>query len=199
MLDLSGNFRDFTRHLNKVEKRQVPFAISLTLNGIAGDIEKNTGKSLSRRLDRPTPFTLRGLFKRRATKRDLAATVGFKPVQAGYLEKQETGGERLPKGRALVVPVGLRLNKYGNMPKDAVRRMLARPDVFSGVVNGVAGIWQRKKGRKGAGGLKLLVAYARKARYQKRLGFQDGAKKTALARVQTNWRKAWARATRTAF
>jgi len=199
MLDLSGNFRAFARDLSRAEKQQVPYAIALTLNATAADIEKNTDKSLSKLLDRPTPFTRRGLFKRKATKRRLLATVGFKPIQASYLERLETGGDRLPKGRALVVPVGQRLNKYGNLPRNALRRLLARKDVFSGNVNGVAGIWQRKRGRSGRGGLKLLIAYAPKARYEKRLGFRAGARKTALARVRTHWRRSFAKAMRTAF
>ncbi|MEP1934959.1 MAG: hypothetical protein ABJJ37_27105 [Roseibium sp.] len=192
---IEANFDAFLKGVTDVEKRQIPFAIALTLNATIEDVETNTVKSLLRRLDRPTPFTLRGLAKRKATKRNMVATLFFKDLQADYLEKQETGGERRPKGRAITIPVGQRLNKYGNMPKGAIKRLLARPDVFSGRVNGVGGIWQRPKGRRKA--LKLLVAFKQKATYRPRLRFQSSALKTTKARIGLNWRRSFSHALKT--
>ena len=55
-------------------------------------------------------------------------TVGIKAKQAEYLGIQETGGERLPRGRALVLPSQARVNQYGNIPRKAVARALSRPN-----------------------------------------------------------------------
>lgn len=193
---MTANFDAFQRAMKDVERRQLPYAIALTLNATMEDVERNTHKSLSRRLDRPTPFTLRALARRRAVKRNLQASVIFKDSQAAYLEQQETGGIRKPKGRALLLPVGQRVNQYGNLPKGAVKRLLARNDVFSGEVKGVGGIWQRPKGRRKP--LKLLVAYQPKAAYQPRLGFRDGALKTAKARIGGHFSRSMALALKTA-
>ncbi|WP_156453227.1 hypothetical protein [Polycladidibacter hongkongensis] len=207
MFQYSANFEEVTKGLTKAERQQVPYAISLALNGVAQDIKANSEKALVRRLDRPTPFTKRGLGLRRASKRRLEAKVFFKDRQAGYLQLQETGGTRRPERKALAVPVALRLNKYGNLPRRSIDRLLKRPDVFQGEVGGVEGIWQRPKrgkrgngsrGTKGSSGLKLLIAYEKRADYQPRLRFKDGARKTAAARIAGNFRRAMRKAMRTA-
>lgn len=187
MLQMSVDMREVERGLNSIAKTQLPFAVALGINDVAGQIVEAERVALTRDLDRPTKFTTRGLAVSRASKRRLIGVVGFKQIQADYLSLQASGGTRRAKRRAVLVPVNQRLNKYGNMPKGAVKRALARPDVFSGTVNGTAGIWQRPKrgrrrtkqgaqmGRTGTvgkrKGLKLLVAYNQAVRYSPRLKF----------------------------
>lgn len=192
-ISVRSNVRTWERKMTAIQRRQVPFATAKALTDTAGDVKKNFPRTMARRLDRPTPFTMRGMFVARATKARLIASVGFKPIQSGYLDKPERGGTRRPKGRAIVLPAAQKVNRYGNLPKGAVRRLLARADTFSGEVRGVAGIWQRRKG-----GLTLLVAYARQASYRPQLGFHASARKTILARFPINWRRAFALAVRTA-
>ncbi|MFS8182139.1 hypothetical protein ACMG4P_11360 [Pseudovibrio denitrificans] len=207
MFQYTVNFSQVAKGLTKAEQLQVPYAISLALNETAQDIKTNSEKALSRRLDRPTPFTKRGLALKRASKRNLSAVVFFKDRQADYLELQEKGGTRKPKRKALAVPFSQRLNKYGNLPRRAIDRLLKRSDVFQGEINGVEGIWQRPKrgkrrngsrGTKGRTGLKLLIAYEKSADYQPRLRFREGARKTADARIKHNFRRAMRKAMLTA-
>lgn len=190
MLQMSVDTRALERRLGLIAKQQLPFAVSLGINDVAGLIRDAEVKALSRDLDRPTTFTTRGLVVERATKRKLTGVVGFKPIQAEYLSKQATGGTRRAKRRAVVVPVGLRVNKYGNLSKNAIKRALARPDTFSGTVRGVAGIYQRPKrgvrrraggvGTKGASkGLKLLVIYKASVSYSPRLHYVPRAVRLA--------------------
>lgn len=181
-LKIKNNIREFQRGLNDVSRRQIPFALSLAINEVLNDIRKNWEKRLRRILDRPTPFTMKAFAVRRATKRSLTGMVFAKPIQAEYLTRLEDGGNRAPKRRAILVPVGQRLNKYGNMPRGAVGRTLNKPAVFSGKPKGGrrAGIWQRD--RKGAS-LKLLVHYADRASYSPRLKLVVSAAKTATARL----------------
>lgn len=80
---------------------------------------------------------------------------------------QVEGGTRFPARRAIPVPIGVRLNKFGNMPRRKLQTLLSKPNVFSGKVKGVAGLWERKR----RGGVKLLVAYEPQARYRKRFPF----------------------------
>lgn len=192
-LDVRSNLRQWSRGMTRIEREQLPFGTALALTRTAEDIKKNTEKTLARRLDRPTPFTQRGLFLLKATKRKLVASVGFKTIQSGYLNFVERGGTRLPKRRAIVLPEGVRLNRYGNMPRGKVGKLLARKDTFSGTVGGTPGIWQRTKGR-----LKLLVAYVGRASYRPQLHFMSSAYKTAQARFYINFRRAMDYAVRSA-
>jgi hypothetical protein len=185
MLTMSVDTRAIERRLNSLAAKQVPFAAAQAINDVAGLIRDAEPRGLERDLDRPAPFTKRGLFISRASKRKLTAVVGFKRIQSEYLSTQADGGKRRAKRRAVVVPVGIRLNKYGNMPRGSLKRHLGKPDVFSGTVKGVAGIWQRpKRGVRRAGsvgtkgsrkGLKLLAIYKDSVRYKPRHKFQPRA------------------------
>ena len=196
MFSIEHNIDRFQRSLNNFERQQLPFALSVAINETLEDVKLGEEKLLDVRLDRPTPFTKRGLAIKRSTKRRLAGSVFFKPIQSQYLRRLEEGGTRRPKKQAIPVPVRQRVNKYGNMSKGAIQRLLTKPNVFSGSINGVAGIWQRP-GRKG-GSPKLLVAYERKATYKRQLHFGRDARTTATRRILPNLRRSMAHAIRTA-
>lgn len=196
MLSIQDNFDQFERSLNTFQREQLPFALSVGINDTLNDVKEAEQRLLDVRLDKPTPFTKRGIAVKRSSKRSLSGRVFFKPVQAAYLQKLEEGGTRYPRGRAIPVPVNQRTNKYGNMSRGAIRRLLANPRNFSGTVKGVAGIWQRPR-RKGAGP-KLLIAYERKATYRRQLFFGRDAKRVASGRLLSNLRKGMQRAIRTA-
>jgi hypothetical protein len=196
MLSIQSNIDQFERSLSSIEREQLPFAISLGINETLSDVKEAEERLLDIRLDRPTPFTKRGLAVKRSTKRSLKGRVFFKSIQAGYLQRLESGGTRYPKGRAIPVPVKQRRNKYGNMGRGAIQRLLAKPNVFSGTVNGVPGIWQRP-GRRG-GSPKLLIAYEQKATYKRQLHFERDALRVAQRRLLPNIRRGMHRALRTA-
>lgn len=75
--------------------------------------------AMPRQLDRPTPFTKKGVLFRPAKERTLLAVVYIRPIQAKYLAHQVFGttGTR-PKP----VPASGFANKYGNLPRGATRR-----------------------------------------------------------------------------
>jgi len=180
MLQMSVDTRAIERRLNSVAASQLPFAAALGINEVAGNIRTAEQGDLERDLEAPTPFTKRGMYVARASKRRLTGVVGFKRVQAAYLATQAAGGTRRAKRRAVVVPVGARRNKYGNMPRGSLKRSLAKPNVFSGTVKGVAGVWRRPdrgqrrdgtRGTKRKNGLTLLAIYKSSVRYQPRLKF----------------------------
>lgn len=163
--------------MNAIQNKQLPFAIARALTETARDsVKPAIEKRIETAFDNPTPFTKKGVGWVGATKARLVATVLIKPIQADYLKLQETGGTRKPKGRALVIPSQIRLNKYGNIPRRKLQQLLQKPNVFSGRVGGVGGVWQRMKGGK----LKLLARYADSADYEPRFDFA----KTAEARAR---------------
>ncbi|WP_243612940.1 hypothetical protein [Shimia aestuarii] len=203
MISFQDNIDEFERSLTDFAARQLPFAVAQALNDTAEDVDKVWQEEIERQLDRPTPFSKRGTRRIRATKRRQVATVTLKTIQAEYLKIQVRGGVRRPARRAILVPVGQRKNKYGNMPKGAVQRLLAKPDVFVASKGSKAtrhlapGIYKRprrsayrtksvfakgKVGNKNVGKLKgpqLLVSFEDKARYQKRLVLDKRSASTA--------------------
>ena len=168
------------RAMDRVQ-RQVAFGTAVGLTRTAQEAGRGVERRIGQAFDRPTSFTRRAVFVQPARRERPVAAVGIKNAQARYLELQEYGGERRPARRALVVPSQVRRNAYGNLPRGAVRRLLARADTFSGKPRGrgsaAAGIWQRvgPGAARGKGGrrIQLLVAYAPRARYRPRFGFGD--------------------------
>ncbi len=183
---------DLARVAREVEERfqrQIPFAAAKALTRTAQDVQKAIVAELPTIFDRPTPFTMRGVGITFATKSTLTSRVFLRDIQREYLKLQVTGGERRPKKVALVMPAGVDLNAFGNIPRNKVKALLARKDVFSGKVRGVGGIWQRVNGR-----LKLLIAYEPKATYQRRFPFVSIARQTIERRLLPNFRAALATA-----
>ena len=156
--------------------------------------------------DRPTPYVAkRGIQVRKSTKRDLTAEVGFSSATFGrgqgaitpasIMEKHIEGGVRFPKKRALTIPKKhLKLNKFGNMPRAKVQKLLENKDkYFSGNPRGIQdapGIWERmppiskqKKGKSGK--IRMVVGYEPKANYSKRFNFHSIVNKT----VRTNFKQ----------
>ena len=175
-------------------RNQVPFATAKALTRTAQDVQRAIVDQLPAVFDRPTPFTMRGVGITYATKATLTSRVFLRDIQREYLQLQVTGGVELPKKVALVVPAGIDLNAYGNLPRNKVKSLLARKDVFSGKVRGVGGIWQRTAN----GGLKLLIAYEPKATYRRRFPFGAIARETIERRILPNFRAALAQAIGTA-
>lgn len=183
---------DIERVAREVEAkfaRQIPFAAAKALTATAQDVQRAVVAQLPAIFDRPTPFTLRGVGIGYATKVNLTSRVFLKDVQREYLKLQVTGGERRPKKVALVMPAGIDLNAFGNIPRNRIKALLNRKDVFSGKVRGVGGIWQRTNGR-----LKLLVAYEPSASYERRFPFGAIARQTIERRLLPNFRIALAAA-----
>jgi hypothetical protein len=215
MISIDLDTRAVERAFDNVASKQLPFALALGINDTLGEVKDAAPGWLDRDLDRPTPFTRRGLFVSRASKRKLYGVVGLKDRQADYLEAQASGGRRKAKRRAVVVPVGIRLNKYGNMPRSKIKKTIARPDVFSGTVNGVAGIWQRPKrgarrtkangARSGRvatvgkqKGLKLLAIYKSSVKYKPRLKFAPRGAELAQRKIALNVSRRFKLAVKTA-
>jgi len=196
---------DVRAYLANVQK-QVPFATARALTKTAQDTRDALKVQIKKDLDRPTPFTVRGISSASATKASLQARVYVRDIQAGYLWYAVEGGVAGSRVR----PGNIRLNKYGNIPRKSLGKLLARPDVFYGTIRGITGIWQRGRvrgdrfttevksyrGARGQAGYKyrsgnlsrnvrLIAAKENNVRYQKRFNFYTGGAK-AINRV---WEK----------
>lgn len=168
----------------------VAFGIARGLTKVAQAAAADIKRSLPTTFDRPNPFTLQGVTFSPATKDTLVSTVFVKDQQAAYLEIEETGGIRAPRpGSPINLPVDLRTNAYGNIPRGKIAQLLARKDVFvaSGKGRNAAlppGLYQRLPASKRGRGrkrvsranrkaqLELLVAFEKRAAYKPRFGLE---------------------------
>lgn len=182
-------------YLNIVEREQIPFVTALALTTAAKRAQSRITDDLEVIFDRPRPFTEKAIGVIAAKKGPAPqAKVFLKRIQAGYLGLNISGGRRTPTKRAIVVPgPAIRRNKFGNMPRNAIKRLLARSDTFSGTVGGVPGIWRRLK----RGGLRLEVRYVDHADYKPRFVFAPRVVRIVQQEFPKQFPKAMARAVAT--
>lgn len=214
--NVTSNAKAWRRGMTRLQKQQMPFAMSMALNMTAADVAKTQRRQAGQVFDRPTPFLLNGMapasgktFRgKRATKRILVAKVipGYKKSgldAAGrrvnnVLRIESEGGTRRASGNAIPVPVAknLKLNKHGNLRNGQVKRILNQKKTFqAGAAEGMTpGIYQRKPG----GGQRMLVAYTKTASYRKRLPFHRIGEGVAGSKMRKNFNQAMARALKSA-
>jgi hypothetical protein len=185
VLSIHVDVSKLAERLGQYASRQLPFAVSRALNDTGHLVAKRLNDETLVAFDRPTPFTQRAFaVLKPSDKQTLAVLVGARPIQEEYLRLQVTGGTRTPKGRALVVPRRAQLNAYGNLPRSALRRLLARKDVFVArrrdprTRHLEPGLYQRWDGR-----LIPLIAFEEQAQYEPRFPFEEVAKAEAIMRL----------------
>ena len=136
--------KDLSQHLQQLQK-QIPFAIAQAMTAVVREIAAAQKVTLGRKLESPTPFTVNAIGSSGARKNDLRAKVYVRNVAAGYLEPFEFGGDHKLNSSALLNPKNIKLNKYGNMPRNKLSQLKAKSNVFIGNVNNVNAVWQRRK------------------------------------------------------
>lgn len=163
-ISMKMEIKQVSRYISRVHKRQIPFAASQALNDSAFKAREKVMQAMSASLDRPTPWTKKGVIYKRSNKNNLTASVSITPERWKYLKYQVEGGSRQPAKKAIPVPVAMRRNKYGNMAKGGLQNLINSPKTFVGQIDGVGGVWDRKTGR-------LLVAFVSEATYEKKLAY----------------------------
>jgi hypothetical protein len=165
---------------------QVQFATALALTRTAQDVQREVTAQLPIIFDRPIPFTQRAIRIVMASKASLTSSVYIMPIAARYLAAEIAGGIETPMGKMFALPTNYPRDQYGNVPRGAVKRLLQRPDVFSGRVRGIAGIWQRLPG----GRISLLFLYVPKALHRKEFDFAAIAEGVIQRRLLPNFAEA---------
>ena len=161
-MSVLADTKQLTKHLNKIQRKQIPFATMRALNDVAFDSRSFIQKSLPRRLDRPTGNASKGtggiigsVQVQKSKKKNLVAIVGFAGLgfkssnwsesPAEIMRRHIKGGTRSPKQLPhLRIPSdtkggGLKLNKFGNIAgkKGKLQKMLGNKDqFFSGIPKG---------------------------------------------------------------
>jgi hypothetical protein len=106
-------------------EKQVKFATAVALTKTALEAKEAMPAAMEKALDKPTPFTKRGIFTRRATPANLEAVVGIMDAQANYLRYQIEGGTRLPGAGGLRLPAAINVDEFGNIPKGLIKKLIA--------------------------------------------------------------------------
>jgi len=205
-IDIRSDVKELTKSLNRIQRKQIPFATSRAINTLAFDVRKTLQDGLDIHMDRPTPYTKRGVQVEKSTKIDLVVEVGFRSktfgkgqgstTQASYMKRQIEGGTRKARSKAIPVPVpkNLKTNKYGSIVRGKIKRLLQDKDkYFSGVPKGIGdapGIWQRmpanSKRKKNQGGkIRMVIAWEPKTQYSERFPF----KRIVETTIRTNFRR----------
>lgn len=165
-----------TRDLRKIQRagydRQLPFALSRTLNRLAYLAQQEVRQKADKHIDRgANPWTKSGIRFRKSSKRRLVADV-YVADGREYIKTIVEGGDVLPEKRVLVQPAQVRLNRYGNITRGKVRKMTAnKQKYFVGVPKGIPerqeneGVWQRM-GRGGRKKIRQVVKF-KDRRYQR--------------------------------
>lgn len=200
MLDISvkSNIDAISRELTAFAYKQLPFAEARTVTELAKLAAAGEKKAMPEIFDNPTSFTVNSVAVKPGTRNLPIAVVYIRDRAAQYLAPYEYGGvQYLGAKPADLLPVGVAANKYGNLPRNTIRKYMARPDVFMGTVrmggHDIYGLWQRParfvelKWGKRAGPklvdrvantssqMKLLVAFHDPVQTKKRLHFGDRA------------------------
>ncbi len=193
-ISIQSNLKKLTKNLNNIQKKQIPFATAKALTATAIEARAAAKKAMVSKLDRPTPWTVRGVLYEKATKHNLKSAVYIKDDRARYLKWQISGGTRKARNKALLIPGNIKLNKYGNLPRNRVAKLRAKDNVFSGKVDGVGGIYQRYK-RKAP---KLLVSFEKQVKYGVKYPFGKIVKGSVRRNFEKNFSNALAQALKTA-
>ena len=118
---------------------QMPFATALALTRTAQAAKAEIERQMPALIDRPTPWTRRGLRLESATKLKLSAKVEFRPGSRDWLapivygqrrklkafERSIQGTGLVPSGMYAVPGSAAKLDAYGNMSAAQIRRMVS--------------------------------------------------------------------------
>lgn len=147
MISVKSNVDEVLRGLDRFMD-QAPFAIAVALTKTAVKLKDEIVAEQAKVFDRPTPYTQRGMFVRKATKQRLVAEVllkdrllsGTSRSRVETIGHQYSGGARRRKAieyfatRAgliganeyLVPSTGARLDSYGNMSRGQVAQVMSQ-------------------------------------------------------------------------
>lgn len=148
--------KELLQALDYIESK-VDSKISYALNGLAYKANEEIKASLPQWLEmsKGKRFITSSFQYDKSSPNDLSVTIGAL-ARLPFIELMEEGGVRNPLKKAISIR-----SDETRIRNVAVARQ--RKDVFSGVVNGNAGVYQRLKRKKG--GVKLLFSYEPQTRY----------------------------------
>lgn len=187
--DVRSNIKDFTRYLDNVQKKQIPFATARALTWTAKDAQKELMALMPQTFNVTRKWWLQrqptGIKVKPAKKAELEATVY---TLAYFAFLQEHGGIKTPfKSRGILIPTE-RTPKYGRKAGGAKKvlagkKILRRGGKADGdpvitLESGKRGVF-RRRGKKRLP-IELLYTYVPRAEVRARMEFEDNARKQSI-------------------
>ena len=176
-IGIQSDIKKFTKKWDKTRKKEIPSIIRNTLNDLAKGARIELQRTLPKYVDRPTKFTVNSVFFEETDKIKLQSRVGFLsskfPKKArrrnigtypsDYMSFLIRGGTRLPKKKYIAVPTEhYKTNRYGNIKRNDIAKLLSNPKYFSGVSRkGNFGIYKRLKKK-----IKMVIGWETQAVYK---------------------------------
>ena len=202
MFNVKGDLKPLIKHMSKVQKKQIPFAAANAINATLFDVMKAEKAQLPKKLDRPTPYTMKAFKINKAKKSMLVGDIHVMPERYKYLKYAIEGGTRT--GNIGVPTKHAKLNKFGNIPMRK-KGLIKNKNQFIAKLNNISGVWERghyskkggsftTKGKSASTVLRLVVAFENSVTYKKRFPFFKIAEAVARKKFQRNFKKSLARA-----
>jgi hypothetical protein len=214
-ISVRANVKELSKKLSALANKQIGFATALALTAIAKEVQAEETRNIATTFKKPRVFTQRSVGMRGARKDTLTATVFVKPIAAKYLQPYEDGGVHVLPGKKLLNPKDIKLDSFGQLPRNVLEKLRARKDIFIGPVKAksgtINGVWQRippkdgQKARRGRaataaqpGHLKLLIRFGDALAVNKRLNYRSRAQAIVDRRFKAVFGEAIGRALATA-
>ena len=204
-IKLSGNYRELEKRLNSVQRKQLPFAFSKTLNDTAFQVRKTvTGPTYNRAFDvKNRKFAGQSFRVFKSTKRKLEASVTqvkVRQLYRGNLKMHAEGGVKRPRAGNIAIPsdkIKAKRTRTGRIGQaNRPRQLLEKPRTFIAVMpSGKRGIWQRR-GKKRLP-IDLLYTLDKSVRITKEYMFFEDGSKVVRKKLQRNFSKAFDQAMKT--
>jgi len=199
-MTVRSNIKDFTRHLNSIQKKQVPFATAQALNDTVFDVRKRiVERTYSRAFDvKNRRFASQAFRVVKATKRKQWARL-YDRLGRGNLALHAKGGTKRAKGRHVAVPSSnVKRTASGKVSKaKRPRAVIASGKAFKGKTRGGKPvIFAKPRGKRGQ--VKLLYTLVGSVPVKKQFNFYDVATSTARRAFRHHFSKRLARALATA-
>ena len=149
LLSVSADVKKAKKKLNRIQKKQIPFALSNAINDVAfharGSVEPAAMKQY---LDRPARFTTNSFHVKKSTKKTLVGRILIRPNRWNYLKYVVQGGQstRPGKDHAIAIDHSL-LNRYGGLPRNKAKRLAKQKGHFALTSKGTDYIFRRNAPR----------------------------------------------------
>lgn len=176
-IEVKSNIKELTQNLTRIQKEQIPFAASQTINQLAFEVSKKVLPKKTQEVFEggATAFTQKAFSYQKSTKRTLIARVFIDEKREKYMRFMVQGGTRFPNKRAILVATDKsKVNKFGNIPRGTIQQMIEdKSKFFKGIPKGregqqYEGIWERYGRQTKTGGqrIRMVGRYTDNAKYQ---------------------------------
>lgn len=197
-MSVQGDVQQMIRHLDRVQRNQVPFVVASSLTRTAQEAQKHIQQAIPNRFNVTKKWWLKqqptGIKITPATKQRWIAEVY---TNAYFASLQEDGGTKTPfKGSRIAVP-SAQVKAAKQRRSGGVREVAGRPRTFFATTNtGKTGVYRRRTKKRYP--IELLYTFTPTARIERRFGFVTLAQQSVERHFRRIFMEQLQRALRTA-